>query len=362
MYFEYLSWNMNESKIILSRARGASLGEAQFESSSFFNESYFLRLMGLDDYHPLNRLIKFAEYYYSETFPVEEFAKWLDKPVESVTGLCIDMATKGFVFYDRVNNEVTIKKKTKDFLDSYAKKKDYDIINILSETKAPVDNAILDLKNYRLTVNGVSTVFLSDSQQVAIHPYKQQLVIGKNRSLQFDGVVEAGLFTVFGHNFSFSYDTFKISLQKIDSIKIAVETDKKDVYGNPIVQKIDNLIELGTAELYIDDPNNKSGLKSLRQYPIINATTCSYIFYDKMPGLEGVYKQKDFYFKIDPFTYDNIDHYTNKDMNLSGEFVAGNILKPMQQYLTIQDNNSLGFNMTIPPEGIEVYGDQGQII
>ena len=58
MYFEYLSWNMNESKIILSKARGSALGQAQFESSSFFNSDYFLRLMGLDDYHPLNRLVK----------------------------------------------------------------------------------------------------------------------------------------------------------------------------------------------------------------------------------------------------------------------------------------------------------------
>ena len=79
MYFEYLSWNMNESKIIMSHARGASMGQAQFESASFFNSDYFLHLMGLDNYHPLNRLTKFAEYFYSETFPVEEFAKWLDK-------------------------------------------------------------------------------------------------------------------------------------------------------------------------------------------------------------------------------------------------------------------------------------------
>ncbi|MCX6325369.1 MAG: hypothetical protein NT144_01770 [Bacteroidia bacterium] len=361
MYFEYLSWNMNESKIILSRARGSSLGQAQFESSSFFNSDSFLRLMGLDDYHPLNRLIKFAEWYYSETFPVVEFAKWLNRPVEAVTGLCIDMANKGFVFYDRVNNEVTIKKKTKDFLDSYSKRKDYDIINIVSETKAPTDNAILDLRNYRLTVNGVSGVFLSDTQRVAIYPYKQQLVIGKNRSLQFDGVVEAGLFKVFGHNFTFSYDTFKIRLQKIDSIKIAVETDKNDLYGNPIIENVENMIELGTAELYIDNTNNKSGLKSLKQYPIINAITYSYIFYDKIPGLEGIYKQKDFYFKVDPFTYENIDHYSNGDMNLSGEFIGGNILKPMRQYLTIQENNSLGFNMIIPEEGIEIYGNKGRL-
>ena len=361
MYFEYLSWNMNESKIILSRARGSALGQAQFESSSFFNSDYFFRLMGLDDYHPLNRLIKFAEWYYSETFPVVEFAKWLNRPEEAVTGLCMDMANKGFVFYDRVNNEITIKKKTKDFLDSNAKRKDYDVLNIVSETNAPIDNAILDLRNYRLTVNGVSGVSLSDSQRVAIYPYKGQLVIGKNRSLQFDGVVEAGLFTVFGHNFSFSYDTFKIRLQKIDSIRIAVETDNNDEYGNPIIKEVDNLIQLGTAELFIDNPNNKSGLKSLKQFPIINAITYSYIFYDRISGLEGIYKQGDFYFKVDPFTYENIDHYSNEDMNLSGEFVGGNILKPMRQYLTIQENNSLGFNMIIPEEGIEVYGNKGRL-
>ena len=292
--------------------------------------------MAMDEYHPLNRLVKFAEWFYSETFPVSEFARWLSKPLESVTWLCIDLANNGFIFFDRSNNEVTIKKKTHDFLDSYAKKKDYDIINILSEVRAPLDNAILDLRNYRLTINGVENVFLSDSQRVAIYPYNQQLEIGKNRSIGFDGVVDAGLFTVYGHNFLFSYDTFKIRLQNIDSIRIAVETDKKDAYGNPVIKKVDNLIQLGTAELYIDNPTNKSGLKSLKQYPIINSITNSYIFYDKISGLQGIYKQKDFYFKIDPFTYENIDHYSSEDMNLTGEFFAANILKPMRQFLTIQ--------------------------
>jgi hypothetical protein len=360
MYFEMLSWNMKESKILLTRARGAALGQAQFESASFFDANYFMKLAGIDNSHPLVEMKEFADWYYSETFPVEELAKWMGKPVESVKGMCIDMANKGFVFYDRRFNEVTLKKKVTDFLKSYAKEKDYDVLYITSETKAPLDNAILDLKNYMLTVNGVSSVFLSDSQRVAIYPYNRRLVIGKNRSLEFDGVVEAGLFTVFGHDFSFSYDTFKIRLQKIDSIKIAVETEKRDALGNPVIKDVDNLIQLGTAELYIDDPDNKSGLKSLKQYPIINSITYSYIFYDQIPGLEGVYPQKDFYFRVDTFSYDNIDHYTHSDMNLIGEFHAGNILKPMRQYLTIQQNNSLGFNMTIPDEGIEVYGSKGK--
>jgi hypothetical protein len=361
MTFESLTWDMNESKIYLTRSKGAALGQAQFESLSYFNADYFLRLMGLDDYHPLNRLVKFAEFFYSETFPIEEFAKWLNKPVEAVTGLCIDLSNKGFVFYDRVNNEITIKKKTKDFLDSYAKRKDYDVIKINSQTKAPTDNAILDLKNYRMNVNGVQNVFLSDSQRVGLYPYKQQLQIQKNRNLQFDGVVEAGLFTVFGHNFAFSYDTFKIRMQKIDSIKIAVETSERDQFGNPVIKPVNNLMHPGSAELLIDDPNNKSGLKSLKKYPIINVITNSYIFYDRIPGLENVYKQKDFYFKVDPFRYENIDHYTNTDMNLPGEFIGGNILKTMKQTLTIQENNSLGFNMNIPPEGIDIYEGKGKL-
>jgi hypothetical protein len=360
MYFENLSWDMGGSKIIMSRPKGAAMGQALFESSTFFNANDFLKLMGLDNDHPLTRLKKFSEWYYSNTFPVSEFAKWLNKSEESVTGLCIDMANKGFVFYDKANHEVTVKDKTKDYIDSYAGKRDYDVLSIYSETKAPVDNAVLDLNNFGMTVNGVKSVFLSDSQRVAIYPYNQQIIMGKNREFKFDGVVQAGLFTFFGHNFQFSYDTFKIRLQKIDSIRVAVETDKKDAYGNPLVRDINSVIQLATGEIYIDDPNNKSGLKSLAQYPIVNATTSSYIFYDKIPGLEDVYKKKNFYFRIDPFTFENVDHYSNKDMKLSGEFYGGNILKPMREYLTVQENNSLGFQMNIPDDGIDIYDGKGR--
>jgi hypothetical protein len=359
MYFEYMSWNMNESKITLSRARGAALGQAKFESSSFYVNNYFISLMGIDEVHPLNRLIRFSQYYYSETFPIEEFAKWLNKPREAVTGLCIDLANKGFVYYDRINNEITIKQKTKDFLDFYAKRKDYDVLTINSQTKSPLDNASLNLNNKLLTIDGVRSVCLSDSQMVDIIPYNGRLVLGKNRDLNFDGIVAAGLFTIYGHDFRFSYDTFKIRLQEIDSIRIAVETGERDREGNRLIKDVNNLIQLGTAELYIDRPDNKSGLRSFSQYPIINAVTYSYIFYDDIAGLEGIYPKEDFYFRIDPFTYENIDHYTNEDLNLEGQFFAGNILEPSTQFLTIQENNSLGFNMVVPEEGVNMYDKNG---
>ncbi|HPM19053.1 MAG: hypothetical protein GT598_15160 [Bacteroidales bacterium] len=361
MYFENLSWDMNTSRVLITRAKGASIGQALFESATFFNAAYFMSLLGLDNYHPLTRLKKFSEWYYSDRFPVSEFAKWLNISPDAVTGLCIDMAAKGFVFYDRDNDEVVIKKKVRDFLDSYAGKKDYDVLTVRSEVRAPMDNAVLDLKTFDMRVMGVRSVFLSDSQRVAIYPYNRELVITRNRGLTFDGVVQAGLFTIYGHDFRFSYDTFKIRLASIDSIRIAVETGKTDPFGNIIVRDVGNILQLTKGELYIDDPANKSGRKRLTQYPIINAMVPSYIYYDKIPGLEDVYRKEDFYFRIDPFTFENIDHFRNEDISLSGEFVAGNILKPMRQQMTVQENNSLGFEMNIPPEGVEVYDGRGKI-
>lgn len=359
MYFEYFSWDMDEPFMKLSRARGAAMGQASFESFSFFKSSIFEQMMFLDDIHPLYNLKSFAQYFYSESFPVEEYALWLRRPVESVTAMCIDLANKGFIFYDRSINEITIKPKVDDYITAYAKRKDYDVISIMSEVNAPMDNAVIDLKNYNLTIYGVPNIFLSDSQRVAIFPYDNKIVVEKNRNINFDGVVVAGLFTIFGHNFTFSYDTFKIHLAKIDSIRIAVETDRVDRMGNPITEDINNLIQLGTADLLIDAPNNKSGRRSLGQYPIINATTDSYIFFDRIPGLEGIYNQADYYFKVDPFSYDNIDHYKAEDLNLTGEFHGGKIMLPIEQKLIIQDDNSLGFSMNIAQEGLELYDGKG---
>ncbi len=323
LYFEHFAWDMDDPFITLSRTRGSSIGAAKFESVSFYNEVNFFKLMRLDDVHPLYRIRDYAKGYGSDAFPVEGFAKWMKMPIEQATSLCIELANNGFLFYDRNFNEVVIKKKVDDYIASFAKKKDYDAIRINSEARDEEENAILDLKTFDLSLAGVNIVSLSDSQKVSIIPYDGRLVVGKNRSMSFDGVVKAGLFTIYGKQFSFNYDTFYLHLEKIDSIRFAVETDEKDPYGRPVIKNIDNIIELGSANLYIDDPKNKSGLKSLQQYPIINSLTYSYIFYDDIPNLEGIYPQEEFYFRIDPFTYNNIDHYSNTAMALEGEFVGG---------------------------------------
>lgn len=359
MYFEYLTWKLNESKITLSRARGASIGQAYFESVSFFNENEFHRLMGLDDFHPLYRISKFAEYWYSETFPIDEFARWMKQSPEYATSLCIDLANKGFLFYDRATDEVTVKQKVFDYIDSYAKRRDYDVMSILSETQAPADNAILNMRNYKMRINGIPRIFLSDSQNVTIYPYDRSIVLERNRSFEFNGVVQAGMITIFGNNFSFSYDTFKIRMPNVDSIALSVITNERDEFGGLLAKNIEDLIQMTNAELLIDHPNNKSGLQSLDQYPIFSAISESYIFYDRIPGLEGVYPQSEFYFKLEPFVFENTDRLQESDLNLRGEFTAGKIMPTFEQTLSLQNDKSLGFLYEIPEDGVEIYEGRG---
>ncbi|MEA1887218.1 MAG: hypothetical protein U9N72_08425 [Bacteroidota bacterium] len=361
MYFDYLSWDMDESIITLSRSRGASIGQAYFESSSYFSEQEFLKLMGIDDYHPLLRLKKFAEWYYNETFPVDELAKWMNQPGEYVMALCVDLTNKGFLFFDRVNNEVTIKQKLYDYINAFGKNKDYDVMSIFSETRNPLDNASLDMHNYKMNIEGVPGIFLSDSQNVRIYPYDRSIELEKNRAFEFNGVVQAGMITVFGNEFKFDYDSFKIELNRVDSIMLSVETDEVDERGRALARKIEDLIQMTNADLLIDHPNNKSGLASLEQYPIFYAYSESYVFYDKIPDLEGVYPQSDYYFKLEPFTFENTDRLRPSDLDLKGTFYGGKIIEPMAQMLTLQHDNSLGFTYNIPEEGISVYEGKARV-
>ena len=361
MYFDYLSWKMDESLISLSRARGASIGQAYFESNSYFSEQEFLDLMGIDDYHPLFRLRSFAEWFYSDTFPIDELARWMGQRKEDVMALCINLANKGFIFFDRLNNEVTIKQKLHDYISAYGKKKDYDVMSFFSETRSPVDNAILNLQDYKMDINGVPGIFLSDSQNVRIFPYDRSILLERNRSFEFDGVVQAGMITVFGNEFKFNYDTFKIKLAKVDSIMLSVETGEFNEEGRALARQVEDLIQMTNAELLIDHPDNKSGLAGLEQYPIFFAYSESYVFYDRIPGLEGVYPQSDYFFRLEPFTFENTDRLSPSDLELKGTFYGGKIIDSLEQTLTLQHDNSLGFSYNIPEEGMSVYEGKARI-
>jgi len=358
MEFELLTWKIDEPKINLTMSRGSSLGQARFESINYYNEIEFHRIQGIDEQHPLFTLKNFAKWYYSDIFPVVELANWMKKPSYQIKQLCVRLSTDGFIYYDQNTGEITIKKRLYDYIDSFAGKIDFDVIDFVSNTRAPLGNATLDLKTKNLTINGVSQIFLSDSQNVIIWPKGEQIILGKNRNFDFDGKIKAGLFSFFGKDFEFKYDSFKIDLHNLDSMQLAIQSDTSDIYGNALLSEIKNTIEMITGELLIDHPSNKSGYYQFPEYPILNSKSNSFVYYDNIPGLDSTYSRDEFYFELEPYTINNLDRFKKEDVKFSGKF-SSSIFPDISQTLTVQEDNSLGFSHATPAEGLSAYKGKG---
>lgn len=279
MNFEQLNWRIDEPIIFLTITPGSSIGRALFESTNFFNAKEFSELQYYDEIHPLVALKNFAKKVGSDKFSAEDFSVYMKKPLEKTRTLLFPLSIKGFIIYNSSTETIELKKRLYDNIKANNGLIDYDVLRFLSRTKAPLDNASIDLKNSDLKINGIPRIFVSDSQNVAIIPKDESIIMKRNRSFQFDGTVYAGLFTFYGKNFFFSYDEFKIILKNVDSVRIKVIVGR-DNYDKPIYQEVKNVIQDVTGDVLVDKPDNKSGIKRNDEYPIFHSLGNSYVYYD----------------------------------------------------------------------------------
>jgi len=360
MNFEQLRWRIDEPLVLITTNPGSSIGKASFESINFFNTQEYSGLQYYDEINPLVALKKFAEYADTSRFSAIQFSSYLKRPIDEIHTLLFPLAVKGFIFYNSVSETVELKKRLYNYINASIGKIDYDVLKFVSTTKAPMENASIDLRNNDLKINGMPRVFVSDSQNVVIYPKDENLIMKRNRSFQFDGVVEAGLFTFYGKNFFFNYDSFKIVLKNVDSVRIKVITGY-DNYGKPIYELVKNIVQDVTGEVSIDKPDNKSGLKNNSIYPIFQSYGNSYVYYDDPSVFKGVYKRKrDFYFQIHPYVIDSLNTFKKESMKFEGDFLSAKIFPPIPEKLLLQPDYSLGFKHATPSDGLPIYEGKGR--
>ena len=359
MGFDRLLWKTDDTKIYFTKRRGAAIGNATYTSSNFYDLIEFERIMMRDDFHPLLVIRNFSKRIGSEEFFGEELARFLGYDDYQIKQMLMFLSVDGFIFYDTDEDRVKIKKKLYDFIEARFGNIDYDVIKFNSVTEDLTHNGILNLKTKDLEIYGVPQIFLSDSQNVVIYPKNQKIVMKKNRDFNFGGIIDAGLFTFFGQEFDFSYDTFKINLHNIDSLRIRVQTDERDMYNNPVLAHIKNTVEIITGELLIDNPNNKSGLLKYPQYPVFKSNENSFVYYDASTIFNGVYKRDSFYFELDPFTIDSLDNFKPEGLRFDGNFSSTNIFPPFDDAIYIRPDFSLGFRRSTPEEGFPLYSGKG---
>ena len=359
MNFEQLSWQLDDNLIQLKMSEGGASGLANFQSDNLYDAYTYFRLQGIDKENPLVLLRRYSEQVFDISFNGTEFARFARMRPAHAQQMLKQLAEMGFITYDLEGDRVTMRQKSYDWIYASVDYIDYDVINFISEIEAPLENASLDLRNYDLHVNGVKQIQLSNAQAVSIFPTNQKITMRSNRDFTFNGVIDAGLFTFYGRNFYFNYDTFKIRLTNIDSLSMKVKAENLDEYGQISVLDIASMLEDMSGELLIDNPDNKSGRKKIPSYPVFSSTKNSFIYYDDLAIQNGVYDREDFYFEVYPFAIDSLDNFSQISLNLNGILRSANVFPAIEETLRIQEDNSLGFKYMTDSAGLGLYGGLG---
>jgi hypothetical protein len=358
MFFEALYWNQDEDLMRIAMAKGTTSAVAKFRSERFFSEIDDERLRGYDEVHPITHIFNFLKKKdHPSEIDASELSVYMRTEPIQVRGLLTRMSIGGLLSYDSQRQRARVTERFYNYHFSRSGRLDYDVIQFSSEINT--ENALLSLKDWRLDMQGVARITLSDSQSVFIYPTDQRLTLKKNRDFIFDGMIEAGKFGLYGKNFAFSYDLFKIDLVDVDSVKLAVESFKANERGERPVRFVKTVITGMTGELLIDEPGNKSGMKGLPEYPRLISKKDSYAYYDRKEIEEGVYDRNLVYFKLNPFEIDSLDNFSTEQIRLSGTFVSGGIFPDIEEQLRIMPDYSLGFQNVAPEEGYPVYEGKG---
>jgi hypothetical protein len=358
IYAESFKWNIDDQIIDIGAIFGSSTLQATLESVDYFSEQRYLQIMGLTGVHPLTSVKQLSKKLGTNTFTVLEFAKQIQMSKTQAEVLLINLSIDGFVDYNNNEKTATIKPKTDQYLLAFNGKVDYDVIEIFSNVSKG-DNASIDLENNELTFEGIRFFTLSDSNNVIIYPTGGKVVIKKNRDLKFGGVVYAGKFEFFGSEYYFDYKEFTINLVNVDSARVKVPAFEANPDGYRPIHYVTNVIEGIRGTINVDDPGNKSGLKSkeFAHFPIFDCVKESYVYYDYNRIYDGVYNRENFYYEIPPFKIDSLEKFNTEDLSFDGRFVSAGIFEDIYEPLVIMPDYSLGFDRNLPEGGVGIYDD-----
>ncbi len=354
-------WDLNQPVIDFKMLSKGTLRPVRVESANYYNEEVVTNYLITSNYNPIQKLAAWYESTLESDVAALDFAQYIRPTytIESIRTVIVDLVQDGFILYNPETNMITILPKAINYSNSKQGKVDYDNIRIISLTKK--ENAQLDLENNDLVVTGVEKVLVSDSQKVVFFPNGRILRLQRNRNMQIDGALSAGMMDFHGRDLFFDYDEFSVALDSARTMQLySPPLDPKERYENPNkITPIRTLIEDITGKLYIDRPDNKSGLTDNPEYPIMDATGNSFIYYDAKSLHNGAYGREDFYFRLEPFKLNSVDKLEPEQFKFEGVMHYGNIFPDLPQTSTLQEDLTLGFDDEMTGDNTPIYGGLG---
>ncbi|MCS6905047.1 MAG: hypothetical protein RML72_06140 [Bacteroidia bacterium] len=351
---------LKKSKEEASRVATSSefdVGDSEFNSEDFtqdVEEEIYEEDLGLEQ-------IK-AKIKPTLGFTVNQILKKykLQASKEAFKNVLPQLEQMGFIEYSPGPEYITIKEKLLQWGRAASHSKDFDVLYIPSQVKTNEPNAYIIISKGILHLNGVESFSFSDSQYVVARPSLQKIQVGRNREIQFTGIIEAGQILLESEgkpNYKFIYDDFKIICDSVHRLRFFPhgKVEPRLLKG---IQKLE--IENFDGALYIDKFNNKSGRKSTPDYSIFDCYTPSYVYWNDKNIQNGIYTRDKLYFVLDPFLIDSLENFSFTKLEFMGECFTSEIMPSFRDTLKLMADNTYGVSEVFPPEGVPIYNGKAR--
>ncbi|MEM9921234.1 MAG: hypothetical protein AAF990_24245 [Bacteroidota bacterium] len=357
-----VNWFMEKDSLVIGKqlASISRKREAEFESLDYFSEGDYRRLQNISSANPIALLKVVAEKEGTNFLDAHYVAERLNPryDITIIQPLLYDLVARGFINYNKDEEEIEVKEKVFHYANASQKKEDYDYLKIISKSDSV--NAVMSIAQKMIYANGINSVEFSPKQRVALKPLKGQVTFKKDRDMDFDGRLFAGLSIFQGKDFRYNYIKHKIEMDSVRYFDLFIPTEAKDQQGNPVALSMASRIEKLSGTLLIDAPHNKSGQEDIASFPSFNSKGASYVFYGNKDIQGGAYKRDSFYFQLNEFNFNDLDNFPKEAISFDGEMVSAEIFPVFKETLVLrEEDQSLGFVSRTPTEGYPTYQEKG---
>lgn len=392
-YVPIIKWVRTSNELVLGFQQFGNSDQrmARFESANYYDAVLYDRLQGVDQNHPLALIYNYT--YRHDEFYVSEgtIATALNQTVEQARPLILQLASLGFLSYDSESRMVQVNQKTENFVKARAGRLDYDNLMFVSDlrpksvegkTKEEImadpnlryfdslykaqnkeklikkNFGTFSLTSLEMKLENVDQVKLSDIQASFVLPEKGKVVIKQNRNFDFAGWVNAGKVQTNAKIASYDYAANKVILTETDLTTLKVRPLRKEDGTQSILMA--SSLKGVVGEILVDAPNNRSGAKADLGFPKLISSQPTKVFYNSKSIYRGAYDSTRFYFKVEPFTLDSLDDFSEKAVRMKGELTSAGIFPVFAQELKIMPDYSFGFSTASPAEGYVFYGTKAK--
>ncbi len=350
---------------------------AEVRSMDYFNDVEYIRLKGLNDFHPLAAALAYAKQVKSTKFSMDGLAKFIKRKPEQVRGAMKSLQRLGYINLDAVStfsDSARLTRKGVLFANAFNSAVDYDKLEMFSISEGAHSNMKLDLNSNDLIVNDVALFPLrrhpdyekndsesdslpKDKLDVWAKPKSKRVIIKQNRKIVFDGEIDAVAQARYkAKGFEFNYDTFQIAMKEADIAFIEKDSANRavrDSTGN--YKEMANKIKGTNGVLRLAYPKNKSSelprfQQKSQQYPYFAAEPGAYIGFDGKEILDGSYNQQDsasgrnkVRIDLEKFRMDSLSMRNVEKTVLDGMFRSNGIFPDFRIVARIMPDKGFGF-------------------